>query len=64
MESPLEKHARYFWSVRARYKMTGKPQVTRWAFSLIPATAAGMPPGGSCDLDEIPSTNFFRFITP
>ncbi len=64
VESPLAMKTRYFWSVRARYKMDGKPQVTRWAFSLIPATAAGMPPGGSCDLDQIPSTNFFRFITP
>lgn len=63
-EYPLKPQTRYFWTIRARYTFSGNPQVTRWAFSLIPATAAGMPPGGSCDLDEIPSTNFFRFQTP
>jgi len=64
LEYPLKPHSRYFWTIRARYSISGRPQVTRWAFSLIPGNAEGMPPGGSCDLDEIPATNYFRFQTP
>ncbi len=60
----LKPKTKYFWTVRARYKLAGKPQATRWAFSLIPTTAPGMPPGGSCELDEIPTTSYFRFVTP
>lgn len=60
----LNPHMRYYWTFRARYRFDGRPQTTRWAFSLAPAVAAGMPPGGTCDLDEIPPTNYFRFVTP
>lgn len=61
---PLQPDTRYFWTFRARYRLDGMPHVTRWAFSSVPATAEGMPPGGSCDLDDIPVTNYFRFVTP
>ncbi len=61
---PLKHGTKYFWTFRARYTLNGQPQVSRWAFSLVPATGEGMPLGGSCDMDEIPSTNYFRFITP
>jgi len=64
LEYPLNPQTKYFWTIRARYNISDKPQATRWAFSLIPSTAEGMPPGGSCDLDEIPNTNYFRFMTP
>lgn len=60
----LEPHTRYYWTFRARYTLDERQQATRWAFSLAPATAAGMPAGGTCDLDEIPPTNYFRFMTP
>jgi hypothetical protein len=61
---PLKHNTKYFWTFRARYTLRGQPQVTRWAFSLAPAIAEGMGPGGTCDLDEIPSTNYYRFTTP
>lgn len=64
----LTPKTKYYWSVRARYKLADRVQVTRWAFSNIPSnTPSDYPqrhPGGSCDLDAIPSTNYFRFITP
>lgn len=60
----LASHMRYYWTFRARYRLDGRPQVTRWAFSLSPATANSMPLGGTCELDEIPPTNYFRFVTP
>jgi len=61
---PLAPNTRYFWTMRARYRLRGVTQVTRWAYSLVPSSAPGMPPGGSCDLDAIPPTNYFRFRTP
>jgi len=62
--APLTPHSRYYWTMRARYRLNGEPQVTRWAYSLVPSNAPGMPPGGSCDLDTIPPNNYFRFRTP
>lgn len=64
LEQPLRAHSRYFWSFRARYALDGRVQASRWAYSPVPANAAGMPAGGSCDLDQIPSTNYYRFATP
>jgi hypothetical protein len=65
---PLKPMTKYFWTFRARYKLAGQSQVTRWAFSSIPSNVPSEYPqrrlGGTCDLDAIPSTNYFRFITP
>lgn len=65
---PLQQETKYFWTIRVRYKFAGQSRVTRWAFSNIPSNVpTDYPqrrPGGSCDLDAIPSTNYFRFITP
>jgi hypothetical protein len=65
---PLKQKTKYFWTIRARYKLAGQSQVTRWAFSNIPSNVPSdypqRHPGGTCDLDAIPSTNYFRFITP
>lgn len=64
-EPPLKPGMRYFWTFRARYRLDGAEQATRWAYSPVPANAPGMPPaGGSCDLEEIPVTNYYRFETP
>jgi hypothetical protein len=59
----LKPGTKYFWTFRARYKLDGEPQATRWAFSLAPVNPP-MPPAGSCDLDLIPNPNYFRFATP
>jgi hypothetical protein len=61
---PLASRTKYFWTMRARYRLGGELQVTRWAYSLVPSTAPEMPAGGSCDLDAIPPSNYFRFQTP
>lgn len=60
----LAPHTRYYWTFRARYRLDGRAQATRWAFSLAPAAVPGMPAGGTCELDNIPPTNYFRFETP
>ena len=65
---PLKPATRYFWTFRAKYRLDGKVQVTRWAFSGIPSNVPAeypqRPPGGNCELDAIPATNYFRFVTP
>lgn len=65
---PLKPASQYFWTVRARYQLDGQPQVSRWAFSSIPSNVPLeyplRPPGGTCDLDAIPPSNYFRFRTP
>lgn len=65
---PLKPATQYFWTFRAKYRFDGQVQVTRWAFSGIPSNVPAeypqRPPGGNCDLDAIPATNYFRFVTP
>lgn len=65
---PLREKTKYLWTMRARYSLAGEPQVTRWAFSNIPSNSAEDYPqrqaGSTCDLDAIPSANYFRFETP
>ena len=63
-DPPLKPGTRHFWTFRARYRLDGTEQATRWAYSSVPANGPGMPAGGSCDLEEIPATNYYRFETP
>jgi hypothetical protein len=60
LEYTLAPATQYFWSFRARYSLDGKPQATRWAFSLAPGGSSG----NACDLDAIPPANYYRFATP
>ncbi|MGD8369690.1 MAG: hypothetical protein PVG78_18770, partial [Desulfobacterales bacterium] len=64
LEYPLKAHTRYFWSFRARYRLSGRPMATRWAFSMAPATGEGINTFDICNMDNIPPSNYFRFITP
>lgn len=56
-EYPLSPAKRHFWTFRARYRLDGELQVTRWAFSVAPNVL-------TCELDDIPPTNYYRFVTP
>lgn len=78
VETALAPGSLYFWSVRLRGTIDGKPRATVWSMASNPAfptvvpsgRAAGdaSPPmcsGHECGcLDFIPAANFFRFRTP
>lgn len=54
LEQPLEPGSRYFWSVRARFLMDGKPNTTPWSF--FDAT--------SCFANDVTDWQYWRFVTP
>ena len=62
LEFPLKPDTKYFWAFRARYKLNGKPQATRWAFSRHPQDIVSK--YNPCKTDFIPYANYYRFITP
>jgi len=54
VEEALAPASRYFWSVRARFTLDGRPMVTRWAqFDAM-----------SCFPNDIADWQYFRFVTP
>jgi hypothetical protein len=57
----LESSTEYYWSVRARFLLDGRPRLTRWSYSRIPWTGLSQDP---CLSDHIPLTNYYRFMTP
>jgi hypothetical protein len=54
VETPLEPRARYYWSVRARFDLDGRPRVTGWASTHYQAR----------DSMTAPSSLSYRFRTP
>jgi hypothetical protein len=60
MEKLLNPGTKYYWSVRARFTLHGKPKATQWSFSRIPT----QPFEDTCDSKNIPSSNYYRFATP
>lgn len=54
VETPLEPHARYFWTVRARFELDGRPRVTGWGSTHYQAR----------DSVTAPSSFSYRFRTP
>jgi hypothetical protein len=80
IEQPLEPSTKYFWSVRARFKLDGKVRATKWSYSRKPwvsrlnmgwamVTPSPLwpifqPPIDPCKINYIPEHNYFRFITP
>jgi hypothetical protein len=54
LETPLEPRARYFWSVRARFELDGRPRVTGWGSTHYQAR----------DSMTAPSDLSYRFRTP
>jgi len=79
VEITLERNAQYFWSSRARFDFAGEIRATRWSAYRIPyydvrgikllkpqatpAIAAGYL-RDPCNLDFIPTANYYRFATP
>lgn len=55
LEEPLAPAQRYFWTVRARFMVDGRPAASPWAF---------FTPGASCFVSEIREGQYHRFITP
>jgi len=78
VKTPLEPGTEYLWSVRAWYRLDGKPGRTQWAFSRQPFILQYMPMGNPladipffvmappidpCGVSYIPYRNYFRFST-
>ncbi len=61
IEAPLAPATEYFWSVRARFMLNGKPRMTRWSCSRIPWYPQQPDP---CREDHIPLSNYHRFAAP
>ncbi|WP_374090403.1 hypothetical protein [Methylomicrobium lacus] len=57
LEQPLISSNRYFWTVRARFKLNGQQRITNWSYSRKPGAI-------SCSERLIPDANYFRFTTP
>jgi hypothetical protein len=55
IEQPLKPGQRYFWSVRARFRVAGRETATPWSF---------FAPGTACERSEIPDGQYHRFLTP
>jgi hypothetical protein len=62
IDKELESSTEYYWSVRARYMLDGKPRLTRWSYSRIPWYAVREQ--DPCLVDHIPLSNYYRFMTP
>lgn len=57
----LDQNARYFWSVRAKFRAGEETRVIPWGFSKVPSVpglAFCITPG------NIPHANYYRFQTP
>ncbi|HET9734097.1 MAG TPA: hypothetical protein VFP62_02390 [Burkholderiales bacterium] len=54
LQAPLEPDARYFWTVRARFELDGRPRVTGWGSTHYQAR----------DSMTAPSSFSYRFRTP
>lgn len=55
IEQALRPGERYFWSVRARFRVAGRQTATPWSF---------FAPGTACELNDIPDGQYHRFLTP
>lgn len=62
IDKALEPSTEYYWSVRARFLLDGKPRITRWSYSRIPWDTRWQ--DDPCLADHIPLSNYYRFMTP
>jgi len=66
LERPLKPDTKYYWSVRARFSLDGKPRATEWSLSSIPCPpASGLEcaRGVARRTGTIPPPNHYRFKT-
>lgn len=54
LEQPLEPASRYFWSVRARFLLHGRPNSTPWSFHDLT----------TCFANDVADWQYLRFSTP
>jgi len=62
VEMPLAERTRYSWTIRARFLLNGRPRVTPWSFSQLPA-----PPDAwhyPRRIEETIPSSYFSFQTP
>ena len=55
LQQALAADKRYFWSVRARFRIDGQPAATPWSH---------FAPGTACERSEIRDERYHRFLTP
>jgi hypothetical protein len=63
IEEPLMRSSKYFWTVRARFELDNQPRVTKWAYSQRPFPPRGLSSDDPCNLNYIPTPNYYRFMT-
>lgn len=66
LERPLQPDTKYYWSVRARFRLDGKPRTTEWSRSSIPlpsASALELVHGVAGQTGVISPLNHYRFKT-
>jgi hypothetical protein len=67
LEIALKPDTRYYWSVRARFKLDGEPRVSEWSLVQVPCSREY---GDYCaraearNIGRIPPNNHYRFRTP
>jgi len=59
LESPLKPKTEYYWSVRARFSVDGKPRVTEWSLT----TTHGQERQMAQSSGVIPPLSYYRFET-
>jgi hypothetical protein len=64
LEQPLEPDSIYFWSVRARFRFDGNPQLTEWSLSNLPFYDTETAYMLARRIGTIPPRNYYRFRTP
>lgn len=67
LERALKPDTEYYWSVRARFSLDGKPRVSEWSLSQIPCTpdyGLECARGVERRTGRIPPLNYYRFKTP
>ena len=57
IEEPLEPSTKYFWTIRARFELDGRPRVTGWGYW-------GVNPLPAYRIKQVPNPLYFRFKTP